>query len=243
MRRRYIAGAVFGMLLVGATTASAQIPAWKDRGFVNINFGVQAGGPDDTSHFAFTLYEENATVDVKRSLGSGAFFDALAAGRLWDNLALGIDFMKRSATGDGTLTGSLPDPIVFDSPRAVSTTVANLKHDETWVAIPLVYVWPFTDKVDIMIMGGPSVAHVNQDTVSNVSVSETGNGPQVSVTTTSESKSIWGVLVGADVRYMLSKQFGVGGFARYNAAHGHLSSDRKLDVGGFQLGGGLRVKF
>lgn len=243
MKRRQMAGAVLGMLLTGATAASAQIPAWKDRGFVNVNFGGQAGSHDDTSHFAFTLYEENATVDAKHSVGNGAFFDVLAAGRIWDNLALGIDFEKRSAKGDGALTGSLPDPIVFDSPRAVSTTVAGLNHSETWVAIPLIYVWPFTDKIDIMIMGGPSVANVKLDSVSSVSVSETGNGPQINVTTSSVSKSIWGALVGADVRYMLSKQFGVGGFARYNAAHGHLSGDQKLDVGGFQVGGGIRVKF
>lgn len=243
MKRRYLASTVCGLVLVSATAASAQIPAWKDRGFVNINFGGQTGSRDDSSHFAFTLYEEAATVDVKRSVGSGGFFDALGAARVWDNLALGIDFMKRSATGDGALTASLPDPIVFDAPRAVSSTVSGLTHDETWVAIPLIYVWPFTDKVDIMVMGGPSLAHVKQDTVSNVSVTEGATAPQVSVTTTSETKSLWGVLVGVDVRYMLSKQFGVGGFVRYNGAHGHLSSDRKLDVGGFQVGGGIRIKF
>jgi hypothetical protein len=46
-----------------------------------------------------------------------------------------------------------------------------------------------------------------------------------------------------DVRYLLTRQLGVGGFIRYNGARGNLTSEIKSKIGGFQGGGGVRVRF
>jgi hypothetical protein len=57
-------------------------------------------------------------------------------------------------------------------------------------------------------------------------------------------KTTVGINLGVDVTYLVTKRFGVGGLARYTWGSADLAGAAdKLTVGGFQIGGGLRVRF
>ena len=232
-----------GLLLVGARPGSAQILQWQDRGFLNVNIGGQGKSNDFTTSLSRDLYEEVATVETSQSHGGSAFFDLSGGYRVWNNVAVGMSFARRSADADGTYSASIPDPIAFNQPRIVSGSIPGLQRRETFIGIPVTYVIPVTDKVDVMAFVGPSYGKLAQDMVTNTTIAEGPSGPTVTISQETVKASAWGYTLGVDVRWLLSKQVGVGGFMRFQAADGDLTSTEKMDMGGFQFGGGLRVRF
>ena len=101
-----------GLLLVGARPGSAQILQWQDRGFLNVNLGGQGKSNDFTTSLSRSdLYEETATVETSQSHKGGAFFDLSGGYRVWNNIAVGMSFARRSADADGDYTASVPDPV------------------------------------------------------------------------------------------------------------------------------------
>ena len=231
-----------GLLLLGARTGSAQMLQWEDRGFVNVNFGGQAGTKDITTNFTFPLYGETATVDVSQSHKGGVLFDFGGGYKVWNNVAAGINFTRRSAKTDGTYSASIPDPISYVF-RPVTGSVDNLQRRETWFAIPVSYVIPVTDKADVMAFFGPSHLSLTQEVVTGASATEGGSGPIVNVDRQIIDKGYWGYLLGVDITYRFTKQLGAGGFMRVQSANGDVTDTIRADGGGFQYGFGLRVRF
>jgi hypothetical protein len=229
-------------LLVGARTGSAQMLQWEDRGFVNVNFGGQGGSKEVTASFAFPLYGEAATVEATQAHKGSAFFDLGGGARVWNNLALGLNFTKRSADTDGSFTATVPDPVSYVF-RVVTGSVTDLQRRETWLAIPVTYVIPVTDKADVMVFGGPSHLSLTQELVTGATTSEGASGPVVTVTREAVDKGFWGYLLGVDFTYRFTRQLGAGGFLRVQSADGDLTPNVRADGGGFQAGGGLRVRF
>jgi hypothetical protein len=231
-----------GVVLLGAGTASAQMLEWEDRGFVNVSFGGQAGTKDITNNFTFPLYGETATVDTAQAHKGGALFDLGGGYKVWDNVAVGLNFTRRSAKTDGTYSANIPDPISYVF-RGVTGSVDNLQRRETWFAIPVTYVIPVTDKADVMVSGGPSHLSLTQEIITGASATEGASGPVVAIDRQIIDKGFWGYLLGVDITYRFTKQLGAGGFLRVQSANGDLTSTLRADGGGFQWGLGLRVRF
>jgi hypothetical protein len=244
LKLKTIAAVVCGLFVTGAAQgASAQVIVWEDIGFVSVNLGGQTGSQELTKQFKFLYFEEEATVDVTRRVKGGFLVDLTGGVAITGNWGAGISFSRRSADSDGAFTGSIPDLDFFEAPRSVSGSVPGLKHRETWFAFLGIYLLPVTDKIDVMILGGPAVVKTTHEIVTSVAVSEGSAGPELSFGRESRGKSFWGIQVGVDGRYMLTNRFDVGGFLRYSGASGNLTDDVKLELGGFQVGGGLRVRF
>lgn len=238
-------------LLLYAVPAAAQILPWRDVVFVNISPGAQTGTRTTTASFSFELYEETADVGVTRDIKGSAFFDVTFGAALIDNIGAAFTFYTRSAASDGAVTGSIPDPIDIDAHRTVTSTVPEMAHRETWFGLQGVYGLGIKENIDVMVMGGPAFVNVEHDLATGATVTETANpaAPAVNVSTTRVSKTFVGFIVGADVRYMFHRNFGVGGFARFTGASGKLpvddnaENDVELKVGGFQIGAGLRIRY
>jgi len=222
--------------------ASAQMLEWKDRGFVNVSAGVKTGAKDVATTLAFPLYDETTTIATTRQVASGLLWDVTAGYRVWKNLAIGVSVAGRTANGDGTTVASIPNPVFYDQPRTVSGAIAGMKHRELWGSLLAVWVFPVTSQLEIMAMAGPTVVSVQHELPSGVTVAEAAT-PTVTVALETVSKSVWGYTAGVDARYMVTSRFGLGAFARYSGAKVNLTPTTKLDVGGLQVGGGLRVRF
>ena len=230
-----------GALMVAAD-ANAQMLQWKDRGFLNASGGLTTGTKTVTTTLSFPLYDETATVETTREIAESFLWDVTGGVRVKSNLGVALSVSGRSANSDGAATASIPHPIFYEQPRTVSATISGMKHSEVWVSPLAVWMFPVTEQLEFMAMAGPTIVRVNHETVGGVTVAE-ASSPAVTVTLDSVSKSVWGFVAGVDGRYLVTKRIGIGGFARYGVAKVNLTSTAKLDIGGFQLGAGVRIRF
>ena len=236
------AGLLCLALCAVATPAQAQM-TWTDKLFVNANVGVQGGSSDLTVATPFEIYGEQGLVTSVQNVKGGGFFDLSGGYKVWRNLAIGIGFTRTGGKADAAVAAQVPDFVRFDTPRAVTASVSDVQHTERAINISGTWMVPVTDKIDVGVVFGPTFFSVTQEVPSSVAVTEPG--PSVTSVGVEEiSESTVGIHLGVDVSYMVTKRFGVGGLARYlkgsvdipNAADG-------LSVGGFQIGGGVRIRF
>ncbi len=216
---------------------------WNDKGFVNVSAGGQFGSQSISTAFSFSLYDEIGSVTTTRQIKGGTFIDLTAGLRVSGQWGVGFNFYQRSATSNATVTASVPDPILFDAPRTVNSSVPDMAHKETWIAVLFVYVIPVSDKIDLMILGGPAVTRLNHQLASSATVTEPASGPKIDIGLTAIHHNYWNYQVGADLRYMVTDRIGVGGFVRFGEQKANVSKSVKVTLGGTQVGVGLRVKF
>ncbi|MEO6221736.1 MAG: hypothetical protein ABIP90_00700 [Vicinamibacterales bacterium] len=242
MMKRVAAVFVFVAGLLVAHNVSAQTLQWTDRAFLNASGGIQTGSKTVTSTLSFPLYDETATIESSRKVESSPIWDVTGGLRVWNNFAVAVSVSGRKADSDGTTTASIPHPIFFDQARLVSGNVSGIKHSELWTSLLVGWMYPVTDKFEVMLMAGPTVASVKHEIVTSATVAE-GSTPVVTVKLETLSKSPWGLMAGVDGRYMITKRIGAGAFVRYASAKANLNTTTKLDLGGLQVGGGVRVRF
>jgi len=248
---------MLGMLLVlGVSRTDAQIINWTDRGFVNVNGGYQTQSRDFETTQTFRLYNETATVKAGYEIGAGALFDISGGvrvgpnGGIWRNVGVGIGYSRFKNTDDLTVEATLPHPVFFDRPRTVTTTANDLEHTESAVHIFGLWMLPLSDKMDVAVFLGPTIFSIKQDLVTGVQIAQPEQSPFTGAITgivqAKAKKTGVGVNVGADWSYMVTPQFGGGVFLRYAGGSVKLEAEDlsvDLNVGGFQFGAGLRVRF
>jgi opacity protein-like surface antigen len=233
------------------STARAQFVPVEGKVIVNANVGFQTGGGDLERNETFDLYDEQASVDVVQEIKGGGFFEFGAQYKVNKQFGIGLTYGYLSSKGDGALSGSLPHPLFFDQPRAITASAADLSHKENQWHFQAVYYIPFTEKVDFAVSGGPSLFNVKQQLLRGVQFSE---NPPAYTTVTIDTVDIveptdsgWGFNIGADMTYALTPHLGVGAILRYSWANVefNLSDTQTADVkaGGFQIGGGVRYRF
>jgi hypothetical protein len=237
------AGILALCLCAAPQIVSAQTMQWTDKGYVTVNGGAQVGSDTLEQSSTFPLYDETASVSTSQKVKGGGFFDIGGAYRVWgNNLLAGVSFSHMASKSDVSLTGSIPDPAVFDRPRTVSSTQNGAKHSENTIHIAAIWMIPVAHKLDVGVFGGPSIFQVKQDTITTLTVTEPG--PTVSAPLTQISKSAFGANFGVDVQYLVVDKIGVGMLARYSVGSVKLTDDGDgLKVGGFQIGVGARLRF
>ncbi|HTH01032.1 MAG TPA: outer membrane beta-barrel protein [Vicinamibacterales bacterium] len=227
---------------LSAPRAYAQMK-WTDKGFANINLGVQSGSHDVQTNTTFVVYDEDAHVNTTQETGGGLLFDINGGYKVWSNLVVAVGYTFMSDSTDGAVTATIPDPRVFDNPRTVTTTADDLSHAEHGVNISGVWMVPVTDKVDVGVSFGPTIFMVKQELPDTLTFTEPG--PVVTGLTKKDvNKTTVGVNFGVDVTYLLKKNYGVGAILRYTWGSVDLDgASDSLTVGGFQLGFGGRYRF
>jgi hypothetical protein len=235
---------LFCLAMCAATAPSAQAQmTWTDKAFVNVSGGFQAGSRALTTDTPFEIYDETGTVSSSQDANGGGFFDIGAGYKVRQNLAVGLAFTHTGSKSDAAITASVPDPLLFDRQRPVTASATDLSHSENVIHFVGTWMVPVTDKIDVGLSAGPSIFNVKQELPSAVAVAEPG--PTVSsVTVNDAKKTTLGINLGVDVTYLVTKRWGVGGLARYTWGSADLDgASESLTVGGFQIGGGLRVRF
>lgn len=242
---------VAGMIVIaGVSEAQAQIVDWEDQVFASVNVGGQTQSHQFDSSLTFPLYDETGVVNASYDNGGGFLFDVRGGVRVWRNLGIGVGYSRFSNSTDVPVDASVPHPIFFDQPRNVSTAAAGLKHTELAIHIFALWMIPLSEKTDLAVFGGPTIFLVNQDLVSGVSIPLPESPPFTPVVTplTSEgSGNGVGLNAGVDWTYMMTPRYGAGGFIRYSGGPSiGVSTDGQavdVGVGGFQIGGGVRIRF
>lgn len=226
--------------------AAAQTMQWTDKGFVSVNFGVQAGSRDLSTNSTFTLYDEQASVSTSQDVKGGALFDIGGAYRVWGNNVLaGVSFTHTSSDADVSLTASIPDPVVTDQPRAVTDTLTGANHSENALHLDVIWMMPVANKLDIGFFAGPTIFFVKQDIVAPLRQEDVIEPvPTINPSFNEVSKTTVGFNAGVDLQYLIGKKWGVGGLARYSWGSADIDgASDNLTVGGFQIAGGFRARF
>lgn len=235
--------AVALFIAVAATPASAQ----DGRFTGSINFGTQVRSGDFTQRLTPTIYDETATIDIAQTYETGGLFDIGGSFLVTGNIGVGLSYSRSGGDGAAAIAAQIPDPLFFDRPRGASATADGLDHSESAVHVQVQYRFAATPKLDVTVGIGPSFFSVSQQLVETVEVTEASPAPVITPRVSEVSESPVGVNFGADITYMVTPRFGVGGLLRYAAASADFAvanaSAVDINAGGFQLAGGVRVRF
>jgi hypothetical protein len=243
--RTLVLGLMAGIALLGAPAARAQVanPA-KEKYFVNVNVGAQLASPSirfDNHLIPNLIYDETAFLTSTQQVGKGAMFDIGAGYRVWGDVSVGLLFSRFADTESAAVIASVPDPVFFDRRTLVPATVADLKRRETTIAPHAIYVYPLTDKLDLAAALGISVIRLSQEMPIDFTVAAGTQTPTITAVT--ERKTGVGPYVAVDVIYNLQPRYAVGGFVRYAGAKVDLLVAEGHNVGGMQVGAGIRLRF
>lgn len=239
------------LLFGGTSVAQAQMPAWTDKGFATFSIGLQAGSQEFTETATPVIYGESALITVPHSVDGGLLIDFSGGARVWRNFGVGLGYSRTSSSEAPTLAALIPNPAVFNSPRAASASTGELEHIESAIHLQLLWMLPITNEFEVAAIFGPSFYNITQDLVGNVGITE-GSPPFGSVTISSvevlrQSERGTGFTLGMDANYLLTPQYGIGGFLRYSGADADMETAGggtvTVSAGGFQLGVGARVRF
>lgn len=227
--------------VLAASPAAAQ----GGRVTASINFGAQGSSGDFTQRLTPTIYDEAASIEIAQGYESGPLFDIGGAVTLFGNIGVGLSYSRTSGDGVAAVSAQIPDPLFFDRPRGASASADGLEHTENAVHLQVFYRFAASPKLDVSVGIGPTFFSVSQDLIDTVTVTEPT--PSITPVVAKLSDSPVGINVGADVTYLFTKMLGAGVLLRYASATADFTpssgSTVSLDAGGFQIAGGLRVRF
>ena len=225
-------------LTMSAAPAAAQT---TKNIFVDVNAGVQVASRTFVVDARPIVYNEAAILSTSHKVGSGVLFDVSGGYRVWRDLSIALGYNYADGSADAQMTAGVPHPLFHDRRVETTVTVDSVKHSENAFHVQAVWTMPVTDKMDASFSFGPSFIHVSQELVTNITVAAgTQNATPAPETQSGTAK---GFQIGADLSYLLNPRYGVGGFIRYVGGSVDLPSVENLKLGGFQIGGGARLRF
>lgn len=235
------AGILALCLCAAPRLASAQTMQWTDKGYLSVNGGGQIASRTLSEASTFSIYGEDASITTTQKLKSSGLFEIGGAYRVWgNNLLAGVFFSHTSSNVSATVNATVPDPRFFGAPRVVTVSQGGAKHTENAVHFDAIWMVPVAEKLDVGVFAGPSVFFAKQDTVGTLTVAEPG--PSVTAPFERQSKTGPGVNVGADVQYLVYKQWAVGGTVRYTWGQAKFAGKNNT-LGGANIAGGVRYRF
>jgi hypothetical protein len=222
--------------------------------FASINFGGQTGSAEISQSGTFPIYGEEASFQGASKVNPSGFFHLGGGVRVWRRLGVGLFYSRTSDSADASITATVPNPAIINVTRSASTTVGGLDHSQSAVHLQFMWTQPIMRRIDVTGFVGPSFFSVKQDVAQGLTaanVSEAGPFPFSTVSLSSNGAvsakdSPGGFNIGFDATYRLTRHLGAGLLLHYTAADARLPIEGRtisMDVGGLQVGAGIRWKF
>lgn len=232
------------------TQPSTDKPSTPDttRFLASVSVGYQFPGHDFETTTSFDVFEEAATLTSAGKLKSEPIFDFGVTYRLTEKYGVGAAFSFYSSETDVAVVAQIPHPLFHDQIRVANYTASGLNHSSGAIHLQGVWFVPFTTKIDFVVSAGPSIVLVSQDVVGAANLLPEAppfSSPRIDTVTVTEQKdTAFGFNAGIDGIYTVTPRYGIGLNLRYVfASAGVEGLSDSLTVGGFQIGGGLRVRF
>ena len=152
--RKFLIVSASGVLLLLASSAQAQGTWTLDAARLSTRESASTAAASSapatsTANAISSLRRASRDPDPSEDRRGGVF-DIGAAYRIGANWGVGFAFNTAAGSGDATVAGTLPHPLVFDQPRAFTSSASDVEHKEHAVHLQAVWFVPFTDKVSFM---------------------------------------------------------------------------------------------
>jgi hypothetical protein len=245
---------VFVTCLAPASAAFAQS---FERGWVDVNIGVAVAAEKTfTTNSTDAFFLESATFETTYHQPTGASVDFGGGFMFTPRIGAGISFTGTAHEGPADLRIVVPHPLFTSTASDSDKTKDKLQRTEGGVNIQVMAVVSQSDRLRVRVFGGPSYFRVKQDIVDTIHYDYAFlfSSPAIAADITGEDLrevegKAWGFHAGGDVSWFFTRVVGLGGFARFSRAN--VEFDDAFDdagaievkAGGFQTGGGLRLKF
>ena len=239
------------LLLLMATLLCGGRAEAQWGGFFDVNGALQ-NAPGVVRHGLQEpdVYFETATYEGTMATSRGALADAWA-GVLRGNVGVALGVTVLNARGTTAVSGQVPSPLFTNRHRTASLPERpGLKHQQVGMHLPLLYVFPVTERIHVTVSAGPSWFRLRHDALAAVTraaeVAPYDSAQLSDFTTTVAEGTAFGYNGAVDVAYLLTRYFGFGLYLRYTGGSVELpfpDGAKPVDVGGAQAGLGLRFRF
>jgi hypothetical protein len=199
-----------------------------------------------------TEYAETSTIRSSYDAGTGFGPGAALQVSLYRGFGLlaGYSHVTRDVTG--TVDVSRPHPLYLNRPRTATAELSGYAWSEGAFDIDAAYARS-AGGIDWALFAGVTLFSVKADLLDAPTFGEQYPYEELTITSTSAhevDESATGFNVGGrlDYRFGSSRRFGLGITARYSSASvglvaGADAAETTLDLGGFSVGGGVRIYF
>lgn len=236
------------VIAVIAAPAAAQT-GWVGHARLSVDLGAQTNAERLSEGTTFERYFEPVSLTAELPKAPIPFVGGGVAIRVAGSLGVGLGVSYLSSEDEATIAARVPHPFYFGQARDVDGT-ASIYHAELATHLGIVYVVG-SPRVTVALSGGPSFVKLDQDLVTDLDFTEAYpydvvSFADVKVERVSESKV--GYHVAADIAWSLTRRWGVGGLLRVTRARVSLKRPGdvavgEMNLGGLQVGGGLRIFF
>ena len=229
--------------------AEAQTSAWGTNGYVSFNGMYEARTTTFESVTTPKINQEPARISTTLELPPGLVYDMSVGGRIKGNLGIGFGFAYFKRTEDAQMVGDIPHPFYFDQPRTLDATTP-LDHEDFAVHMHGMWLLPVSKGFQIALFGGPTYFQIKQQSITDPKIEDDYPFDTVrlaSSSATREKATSWGFNAGLDASRFFSQYVGVSGMVRFSRGHVKLTSAGSdtppVDVGGLQVGAGIRFRY
>jgi len=242
---------VLACAAVIATATPVRAQSSSPRGFVSINAGVQTSTISFDEPTTMQIYQETATFNTTYKINSGKAYDLGVGVRIAGPIGVGVGVSSFTKSDSASVTGSIPHPFFYKTPRTISGDTAGLERAEMNTHLDVMAFIPAGGRVTAAVFAGPTWFSVSQEVVTTVSFTESypfDTAAFGTAATTKVKKTKVGYNAGVDVTVRLAKGVGIGALIRYSRTSVDLgvanaSGNTTSDAGGLQASGGLRLIF
>lgn len=263
--QRRVAGSAAGLILLlcshavaqtltGAADAVEPVSNW----YLELDAAYRPPGQAWVERLSKHLYDETAAFNVRYRPSEDASFGVGAGRRLWRSLAVGVGLTYFRTMSGTRVSGSVPHPLFTGRPRTFEHAPDDTRFREVGVHLHAGWTFRITDRIDLRLVGGPSLFDVRRDRLTGIDTSETG--PRYEEVTSAgdmravAQRRIPGVNAGIDLTYYFARNLepgsffwkaGIGGFARWVGGTAELPEPESepLSVRSWQGGLSLRIRF
>ena len=218
--------------------------------FVDANASYQLTSSDFSERVTFRENVEDGHFDTSYTVNGSRGLAIGGGGMFSQMLGVGGGLSRSSQRTPAALTGEIPHPFFFNTPRSISGDVPSLSREVLALHTYLRVRIPSGTRITLAVFGGPSIFRLKQDVVETVTSAEVYPYDEATfrtATVVTVRKSTVGFNAGGDAAFFLTRQIGIGvsvTFSRVSVImpieDGRTAQAR---VGGVSTLSGLRLRF
>jgi hypothetical protein len=229
-----------------STTALAQgVP--DSRVALHFRGGYQTNVSSFSQTVMFEQYSETGSLTSSYTVRRGPVLDAGLTVRVWRTFGVGVSGSYFHDSGLAQVNALVPHPFVFGQPRQVNGS-SSVPRTEIGMHFQAAYWAQPSQRLEVVVTGGPSVFRVDQDFVSDVTFTQTAPYDTATYQGSSvirQRKTVSGGNIGGEIGWRVARRLGLAAAVGFSRARAQFpgTSAQAVVIGGLHVGGGVRLLF